>query len=66
MILGIGYQDPVLVGIIAMILLFTLALLGVRVAFAAAICGFFGLVELIGRRPGATTAATIPYAKTTL
>jgi tripartite ATP-independent transporter DctM subunit len=66
MIFGIGYQDPVLVGTIAMILLFVLAVLGVRVAFAAAICGFFGLIELIGWRPGATTAATIPYAKTSL
>jgi tripartite ATP-independent transporter DctM subunit len=66
MIFGVGYDDPVLVGTVAMILLFTLAVLGVRVAFAAAICGFFGLVELIGWRPGATTAATIPYAKTSL
>jgi len=65
-ILGIGYTDPVLVGIIAMSLLFGLALLGVRIAFAAAIAGFLGLVELIGFWPGATTAATIPYAKTSL
>ena len=65
-ILGIGYDDPVLVGIIAICLLFGLALLGVRVAFAAAIAGFFGLVELIGFSSGAAQAGTIPYAKTSL
>ena len=66
MIIGIGYEDPILVGIICISLLFALALLGVRVAFAAAISGFLGLVELIGFWPGATTAASIPYAKTSL
>ncbi|HUS54260.1 MAG TPA: TRAP transporter large permease [Thermohalobaculum sp.] len=66
MIIGIGYQDPILVGIICISLLFVLALLGVRVAFAAALSGFLGLVELIGFWPGATTAASIPYAKTSL
>ena len=66
MIFGIGYSDPVLVGIICIALLFALAILGVRVAFAAAISGFVGLVELIGFWPGATTAGTIPYAKTSL
>jgi len=66
MILGIGYQDPILVGIISIALLFGLALLGVRVAFAAALAGFAGMVELIGWDAGAKTAATIPYAKTSL
>ena len=65
-IFGIGYNDPVLVGIICICLLFALSLIGVRVAFAAAIAGFIGLVELIGFWPGATTAGTIPYAKTSL
>ena len=65
-IFGIGYSDPVVVGIICICMLFALALVGVRVAFAAAIAGFVGLVELIGFWPGATTAGTIPYAKTSL
>jgi len=65
-ILGIGYTDPVTVGVIAMGLLFGLAILGVRVAFAAAIAGFLGLVELIGFWPGAATVGTIPYAKSSL
>lgn len=65
-IFGIGYDDPVLVGIICISLFFGLAILGVRIAFASAICGFIGLVELIGFWPGATTAGTIPYAKTSL
>ncbi|OWU86717.1 C4-dicarboxylate ABC transporter permease [Oceanicola sp. 22II-s10i] len=55
-----------LVGIIAIILLFGLALIGVRVAYAAAIAGFLGLVELIGFWPGATTAGSIPYSKSSL
>ena len=63
---GIGYSDPVLVGIICLGLLFGLALLGVRVAFAAAIAGFVGMVELIGFGPGAAQVGTIPYAKSSL
>lgn len=66
MIFGIGYEDPIYVGVICIVLLFALALLGVRIAFAAAISGFVGLVELIGFWPGATTAGSIPYAKTSL
>ena len=55
MIIGIGYDDPILVGIIALGLMFGMAVLGMRVAFAAALAGFLGLVELIGWWPGATT-----------
>lgn len=63
---GIGYSDPVLVGTICICILFGLALFGVRVAFAAAIAGFVGMVELIGFGPGAAQVGTIPYAKTSL
>ncbi|MEE8454168.1 MAG: TRAP transporter large permease subunit, partial [Limibaculum sp.] len=66
MIIGIGYDDPILVGIIALGLMFGMAVLGMRVAFAAALAGFLGLVELIGWWPGATTVGTIPFAKTSL
>ncbi len=65
-IFGIGYQDPVQVGVICICILFGLALLGVRVAFAAAIAGFVGMVELIGFRPGAAQVGSIPYAKTSI
>ncbi len=65
-IFGIGYSDPVLVGTICIAMLFGMALLGVRVAFAAAIAGFIGMVELIGFRPGASQVGSIPYAKTSL
>jgi len=65
-IFGIGYSDPVLVGAICIGLLFGLALLGVRIAFAAGIAGFIGLVELIGFFPGAGQVGSIPYAKTSL
>ncbi|HUF86663.1 MAG TPA: TRAP transporter large permease [Thermohalobaculum sp.] len=66
LLFGIGYEDPILVGVICIGLLFGLAVLGVRISFAAAISGFVGLVELIGLWPGATTAGSIPYAKTSL
>jgi tripartite ATP-independent transporter DctM subunit len=65
-IFGIGYDDPVTVGIICILLLFGLALLGVRVAFAAAIAGTVGMVELIGFSSGVRQVGSIPYAKTSL
>ena len=65
-IFGIGYSDPVTVGVICICILFGLALLGVRVAFAAAIAGFVGMVELIGFGPGAGQVGSIPYAKTSI
>ncbi|MEM1297981.1 MAG: TRAP transporter large permease [Pseudomonadota bacterium] len=63
---NIGYSDPVLVGIICICILFGLAIVGVRVAFAAGIAGFIGMVELIGFLPGAGQVGSIPYAKTSL
>lgn len=57
---------PLLVGTVCIILLFGLALLGVRVAFAAGIAGTVGMVEMIGVGPGLSTVGTIPYAKTSL
>ena len=66
MIIGIGYDDPILVGMIALGLMFGMAILGMRVAFAAALAGFLGLVELIGWWSGATTVGTIPIAKTSI
>ena len=57
---------PLLVGTICILLLFALALIGVRVAFAAGIAGTVGMIEMIGFAPGASTVGTIPYAKTSL
>lgn len=75
-IFGIGYDftvclssgicGPVYVGTICIILLFLLAVLGMRVAFAAAIAGTIGLIEMIGLWPGLSIAGSIPYAKTSL
>ncbi len=53
MILGIGFGDPFLVGLIALAILLVLVFLGVRVVFAAAAVGLLGLVELIGWGPAA-------------
>jgi tripartite ATP-independent transporter DctM subunit len=63
MILGIGFDDPFLVGLIGLAALFVLVLLGVRVVFAAAVVGLFGLVELLGWGPAAGIVGTIPHAK---
>ncbi|MEX3008399.1 TRAP transporter large permease [Hoeflea sp. TYP-13] len=63
MILGIGFQDPLLVGFIGLGLLLVLVFLGVRVVFAAAVTGLFGLVELLGWGPAAGIVGTIPHSK---
>ena len=63
MIFGIGFSNPFLVGILALSLLLILIFLGVRVVFAAAVVGLFGLVELLGWGPAAGIIGTIPHAK---
>ena len=63
MILGIGYEDPFLVGLIGVGLLLVFVFLGVRVVFAAAIVGLLGLVELNGWAAGAGIAGTVPHSK---
>lgn len=63
MILGIGFSDPFLVGLIALGLLLVLVFLGVRVVFAASIVGLLGLVELLGWGPAAGIVGTIPHSK---
>lgn len=63
MIFGIGFSDPFLVGVIALIILLTLIFLGVRVVFAASLVGLIGLVELLGWGPAAGIVGTIPHAK---
>ena len=63
MILGIGYQDPFLVGLIGTGLLLLLVVLGVRVVFASAVVGLLGLVELIGWHAGASMAGQVPHSK---
>ncbi|TCL08329.1 tripartite ATP-independent transporter DctM subunit [Shimia isoporae] len=63
MIFGIGFNDPFLVGIIALGLLLLLTFAGVRVVFAAAIVGLVGLVELLGWAPAAGIVGTVPHAK---
>lgn len=58
MILGIGFSDPFLVGVLALCLLLALIFVGVRVVFAAATVGLIGLVELCwaGAPPRASSA----------
>lgn len=63
MILGIGFSDPFAVGLIALGLLLVLIFIGVRVVFAAALVGLFGLVELLGWGPAAGIVGTIPHSK---
>ncbi|WP_419910819.1 TRAP transporter large permease [Hoeflea sp.] len=63
MILGIGFDDPLKVGLIGLGLLLFLVFIGVRVVFAAAATGLFGLVELLGWGPAAGIVGTIPHSK---
>lgn len=63
MILGIGYGDPFLVGLIGIGLVFVLVLMGVRVVFASALIGLLGLVELIGWDAGAGIVGQVPHSK---
>jgi len=63
MILGIGFDSPFTVGLIALGLLLLLIFLGVRVVFAAALVGLLGLVELLGWGPAAGIVGTIPHSK---
>lgn len=63
MIIGIGFDDPFLVGLIGLGVLIVLVVIGVRVVFAAAIVGLLGLVELLGWGPAAGIVGTIPHSK---
>ena len=63
MIIGIGFDNPLLVGLIGLGLLLLLVCLGVRVVFAAALTGLLGLVELLGWGPAAGIVGTIPHSK---
>jgi tripartite ATP-independent transporter DctM subunit len=63
MILGIGFSDPLLVGLIALGLMLFLVLLGVRVVFAASVVGLVGLIELLGWTGAAGIVGTVPHSK---
>lgn len=66
MILGIGFDNPLLVGIIGLGLIFFFVFIGVRVVFAAAVVGLLGLVELLGWGPAAGIAGTVPHSKSSV
>jgi tripartite ATP-independent transporter DctM subunit len=54
--------EPLTLGIIGCGLLIGLCLLGVRIAFAAAVVGAYGLAILTGFGPGLSTAGVVPHA----
>ncbi|MBL8674702.1 MAG: TRAP transporter large permease [Rhodospirillales bacterium] len=57
-------MDPVTLGSVGCAALVLLALIGVRIAYAAAIVGTIGLVAMTGSvEAGLTAAGTVPYAK---
>lgn len=62
-LLGIGFSDPFMVGMIGLCFMFLLVLAGVRIVFAAAVTGLLGLVELLGWGPAAGIIGTIPHSK---
>ncbi|CUH65873.1 Neu5Ac permease [Thalassovita gelatinovora] len=63
MLIGIGFSNPLLVGLIGIGLLLILVVIGVRVVIAAATVGLLGLVELIGWGPAAGIVGIVPHAK---
>src|SRR5688572_18402777 len=56
-------MDALTIGIIGAAALVLLAVMGVRIAFAAAIVGTIGLMTLMGPEAGLRTAGVIPHAK---
>lgn len=66
MILGIGFDDPFLVGLIGLGIMLVLVVVGVRVVFAASVVGLLGLVELLGWGPAAGIVGTIPHSKSSV
>jgi len=56
-------MSPIEVGIFSFILVMTLVFLGVHVAFALIVVGFFGLVILMGLRGALFTLAIVPFYK---
>lgn len=66
MILGIGFDNPFLVGLIGLGIMLVLVIAGVRVVFAAAVVGLLGLVELLGWGPAAGIVGTIPHSKSSV
>ncbi len=56
-------MDPFTIGLIGTLALVVLVFLGVRVFFAAAAVGLFGLVAIIGWDAGAGMAGTVPHSK---
>jgi hypothetical protein len=64
-ILGIGFNDPFLVGLIALAVLLGLIFIGVGVVFAAAVVGLLGLVELLGWGPASSARSRIPNSRPT-
>ena len=63
MLLGIGFSNPLLVGIIGVGLVLLFVIIGMRVVFAAGLVGLLGLVELIGWDAAAGIVGTIPHSK---
>lgn len=58
-------MDPIALGILSAIVLTLFLMSGMRIAFATAICGFFGLWLLRGYDPAAALSATTIYGHLT-
>ncbi len=56
--------EPLQLGIWGCVLLVGLCVLGVRIAFAAAIVGTLGLITMLGWSRGISAIGTIPHATT--
>ena len=57
-------MDPVLLGVLSLLVLSVFLVSGMRIAYATAICGFAGLWLLRGYKPAAGLAGYFPHAHT--
>jgi tripartite ATP-independent transporter DctM subunit len=57
--------DPITLGVVSLVVLTLFLMSGVRIAFATAMCGFFGLWALRGYEPAAALSASSIYGHLT-
>lgn len=58
-------MEPLIVGLVGLIVLCLLLFVGVPVAFGAAAAGFVGIIVMVGIKPALNAMGTVPFAQIT-
>lgn len=58
-------MEPIIVGLIGLVVLCLLLFVGVPVAFGAAAAGFVGIIVMVGINPALNAMGTVPFAQIT-